>query len=136
MKRKVVVVLFFVVVFGLPIVWYLFLQIFGENKFDLPKIEQWDQTCLPTDQAAVVIDPSLFGEFPNELKRINRKLAEQVVIGLEAFSVQTCSTPYDFYLVDEDGWVRGQFEVSREEVDRLLAEIDIYLLNKRNESGN
>lgn len=135
MKRKVLVILFFVVVFGLPVAWYLFLQAFGENRFDLPKIEEWDQSCIAVHHAAVIYDPSLFTEWPNELRRIKNKLATQDLIHLREYPSDECGEAFDFYLVDEEGWVRGQFVISMEEVDRLMAEIDIYLLNKQNESG-
>lgn len=133
MKRKVLVFLFFLVVFGLPVIWYLFLQLFGENKFDLPKLQKWDQTCVAVDQASVVLDPDLLESSPNLYRRINAKLEGQDIIQKLEYSSDECATDFAFYLVDEEGWVRGQFELTREEVDRLMAEIDIYLLNKRNE---
>ena len=35
-------------------------------------------------------------------------------------------------LVDHDGMIRGIYDLKREEVDRFLAEVDIYVLNYRN----
>lgn len=135
MKRKVLVALFFVVVFVLPIVWYLFLQIFGENKFDLPRLRQWEESCTQISGPTLLLDSKTFDKFPNELRRIRRKMNSQDVIELQEIT-DKCVADYDFYLIDEDGWVRGEFQASREEVDRLMAEIDIYLLNKKNESSN
>ena len=57
MLRRVGVILFFVVVFGLPVGWYLFLQIFGENKFDLPVIEKYEQPNCEFNGPVVLSKP-------------------------------------------------------------------------------
>lgn len=130
MKRKVIVVLFFIVVFALPLVWYLFLQLFGENKFDLPKIRKWDQNCLELRDASLLVDSAAFASYPNQLRRIEMRMSKQKSIELVGFSADGCGEVHDFFLVDREGWIRGEFDVSREEVDRLMAEIDIYVLNE------
>jgi hypothetical protein len=127
MKRRILVILFFVVVFGLPVAWYLFLQTFGENQFDLPRIERWNQECLAVNDPALVIKEGAFTEFPNQWKRIQAKIQSQDFVSIKMTS--SCDLTSDLYLVDEAGWVRGEFVVSREEIDRLLAEMDILILN-------
>lgn len=127
MKKKVLVILFFIVVFGFPVSWYLFLQAFGENQFALPKIEQWDDQCFEVSTPTLLIQAGSFDEFPNQWKRIQTRMDQQALISVQ--EVEGCEIIFDMYLVDETGWVRGQFETSRKETDRLLAEIDILILN-------
>lgn len=135
MKRKAWIVFFFVIVFGLPVSWYLFLQLFGENQFDLPKLKTWDVSCDSLAGASVVVDDSFKSEWPNEFARIRQVVEEQPELALKLTDASSCTGGiFSFYLIDADGWVRGQFTGSREEVDRLLAELDIYLMNERNES--
>lgn len=137
MKRKILVVLFFVVVFGLPIFWYLFLQAFGENKFDLPQMFEWDNTCAQKEASACVfVDKSELRDLPNEKRRITLKLESTPEVIVREVVMDSCQGASEMYFVDEHGWVRGEYTLNREEVDRLLAEIDIYVLNYRNESGS
>lgn len=123
--------MFFVVVFGLPVAWYLFLQTFGENQFALPKIARWDQHCIELAQPSLVIREGAFQSYPNQWKRVEIALKKSGVFSLK--EVKTCDLDHDLYLVDQEGWIRGTFMVNREEVDRLLAEIDIYLHNRQND---
>lgn len=122
------------VVFGIPVSWYLFLQFFGENKFDLPRMGQWDTTCVTLDRASLVVRRGEFTDFPNQLKRTQEKLKGQNVIDL--LLVDSCDFGSEMCLVDNREMIRGKYQINREEIDRLLTEIDIYLLNVQNESGN
>lgn len=135
--RKIVVVLFFVIVFGLPVAWYLFLQAFGENKFDLPRISEWNQSCMQSGQrACLFLDKSQIKNAPNQKNRIAMKLTNVAeIIAVREMALDSCQLPYEMYFVDELGWVRGEYMINREEVDRLMAEIDIYLLNYTNGSS-
>ncbi|RED96239.1 hypothetical protein [Marinoscillum furvescens] len=128
MKRKALVVLFFIVVFGLPVCWYLFLQAFGENKFALPVLSTYESTCdsLSFDKAGLLVDADLAKTYPNEFARIDERLNQESNLQLVLTS---CEMADDMMLVDHENQVRGIYDLNREEVDRLLAEIDIYLMN-------
>lgn len=129
MKRKLLVSAFFVTVFGLPVCWYLFLQFFGTNQFDLPKLGSWQCNAVQLSGASVVVDRQQSIDYPNEMSRISEHLQNQQGITLVLFEQEACELPNAVYLVDASLEVRGTFGINRAEVDRLLAEIDIYLHN-------
>ncbi len=130
-KNKIVTPLFFIVVFGFPVGWYLFLQTFGENKFDLPVIQAWDDECY-NERDFVYLNVSDSVEHPNEIARLRVKLSVSDNIKNIEFSDNRCALNSDNYLVDEEGNVRGAYELTRLDIDRFAAELDIYLLNKAN----
>lgn len=130
MKRKVLVVVFFAVVFGLPVCWYLFLQTFGENKFALPIISEWQAPCdsLATTGATLVIQKELVSQKPNEISRVTEHLEKSALISIRFTS---CALTDEMVLIDSENRVRGRYVMNREEVDRLLAEMDIYVMNQK-----
>jgi hypothetical protein len=129
MLRKLAVISFFIVVFGLPVGWYLTLQIFGENKFDLPVLEQLDAACVLNSGGYLLIDSLDFLNNKNEWRRISKKIKHVNHDELEIISTAGCMFEKPVVLVDQKGQLRGAYDVSREETDRLLTEIDIYILN-------
>jgi len=133
-QRKLVVIAFFVVVFGLPVAWYLFLQGFGENQFALPVLGKAEYVCDQESQDyAIVRLDSLTGHFkPNERQRVIRKLMDIGEVKLLEGNKDSCKWQYEMSLVDHEGMIRGIYDLKREEVDRFLAEVDIYVLNYRN----
>ncbi|MFH6982401.1 hypothetical protein ACHKAR_03075 [Marinoscillum luteum] len=130
-KSRPIVIVFFVIVFGLPIAWYFFLQAFGENRFDLPVLGEWNTTCI-NDSSFVVLDANVAMDFVNERNRIIAKMKDLQKMNYHEYPLDSCGLPGSIYLVDNGRMIRGEFELNREEVDRLLAEIDIYLLNLDN----
>lgn len=132
-QRKIVVVGFFIIVFGLPVAWYLFLQAFGENRFDLPVFEKAVSECTVMDKKALVrLDKTVGLLKPNERQRVITKLMDIGEVELIEANSDSCKWSYEMSLVDHDGMIRGIYEFNREEVDRLMAEVDIYVLNYRN----
>ncbi|MFT6881353.1 MAG: hypothetical protein ACI83W_000654 [Marinoscillum sp.] len=130
--RKLIVVFFFIVVFGLPVAWYLFLQAFGENRFDLPVLESIQNECLSNNESKVYLDSITLSSNPNEKSRIVTRLSRQSVLNWSIIDFTQCGLDGSIILMDSLDQVRGVYEVNREEVDRFLAEIDIYLLNYAN----
>ncbi|MFY0606874.1 MAG: hypothetical protein JXR10_09165 [Cyclobacteriaceae bacterium] len=128
-KNKILVTLFFVVVFGFPVTWYLFLQTFGENRFDLPVIGEWNSSCYQTMEQ-VYINVSDSGKYTNELVRVRNKMAEVSDIKYLEVVSDSCDLEKEIYLIDNQGRVRGYYDLSRTDIDRFAAELDIYLLNK------
>jgi hypothetical protein len=130
MKKRIVVVLFFIVVFGLPIFWYLVLQIFGENKFDLPKLGLIDSTCVERDNVAtLLIDSSAINNHINELNRLLEQFVDIDSNDLKMSYSINCLNNSEALLIDHLGVIRGEYLITREEMDRMLTEMDIYLLN-------
>lgn len=130
MSKKILVVLFFIVVFGLPVGWYLTLQIFGENKFDLPILTVLEEECIEVSgQAYLVIDSLSFTDNRTEWKRIKKRLQNVEQTDIAIVSTSKCNGDNEIIFVDESGQIRGNYEISREEADRLITEIDIYLYN-------
>jgi hypothetical protein len=130
MKKRIVVVLFFIVVFGLPIFWYLVLQIFGENKFDLPKHGLIDSTCVERDNVAtLLIDSSAINNHINELNRLLEQFVDIDSNDLKMSYSINCLNNSEALLIDHLGVIRGEYLITREEMDRMLTEMDIYLLN-------
>ncbi len=130
MKRKILVVTFFIIVFALPITWYFILQIFGENKFDLPVLEPVNESCISVkNRTYLQIDSLTLVENRNEAKRLVKGLSDIKQSEIEVVYGKSCFKNYDIVFVDSVGRLRGGYQVSREEMDRLLTELDIYLLN-------
>ncbi|MFT6865876.1 MAG: hypothetical protein ACJA08_000702 [Cyclobacteriaceae bacterium] len=130
MKRKLLVILFFIVVFGLPITWYFFLQVFGENKFDLPVLEQLDADCIAlNDHTYLLLDSVKLSQNKNEAKRLSKHLSGIKQSEIQVVNGKSCLDEYEIIFVDSLGQLRGGYAISREEMDRLLTELDIYLLN-------
>ncbi len=135
MKRRIGVILFFVVVFGLPVGWYLFLQIFGENKFDLPVMERYVQPNCEIQGPVVLSKSDFVQQNPNQFERLLKTLNNNSEIGFYSID-SACTMGHPLIFVDEKKMVRGVYEATREDVDRLLAEVDIYLLNQQNAKSN
>ena len=135
MKRRIGVILFFVVVFGLPVGWYLFLQIFGENKFDLPVMEKYVQPNCEIQGPVVLSKSDFVQQNPNQFERLLKSLNNNPEIGFYSID-SACTMGHPLIFVDEKKMVRGVYEATREDVDRLLAEVDIYLLNQQNAKSN
>lgn len=133
-QRKIVVIAFFVVVFGLPVGWYLFLQAFGENQFALPVLEAAEFACEEESKTyAIVRLDSVIGRIkPNERQRVIKKLMDIGEVKLVEGNKDSCKWKYEMTLIDHEGMIRGIYDLKREEVDRFMAEVDIYVLNYRN----
>lgn len=128
--KKVIVVGFFIVVFGFPVSWYLILQLFGENQFDIPAYGQVAKECLVTQNAYLQLRAEGWDDRKNELNRLKRKFdsVEPAMVEL-VLSGKCLSDTIDAVLVDHSGVYRGFYKANRQEVDRILTEVDIYLNN-------
>ncbi|WP_258105096.1 hypothetical protein [Marinoscillum sp. MHG1-6] len=127
--KKLIVAGFFIVVFVLPISWYLILQIFGENKFDIPKFEMVADSCRIVDGAYLQLNAELWETKRNELTRIKRRFESVSDSEMKLIMEESCLKDNAAVLVDEEGYYRGFYKASREETDRILTEVDIYLTN-------
>lgn len=133
MLKKPIKFLILAIIFGVPVFWYLFLQLFGDNKFELAVIDEVSNVC----------DTSGFGlyvlENPTSISEINQY--ERLVIFLKSKaiplyeSVDPCLKENfggSILLIDEIEQIRGIYGYSIQEIDRTMVETDL-LLNLLNE---
>ena len=57
-------------VFGLPISWYLFLQAFGQNQFQLSSIGMVDEICELASSTLYILDTSVIDDEKLQLQRL------------------------------------------------------------------
>lgn len=120
------------VVFLIPVVWYLFLQLFGSNKFELVAISSVDEQCaqfesLTVSHRAINFDPAQQSHF----NRVQFKTkAKKVSLVADTLGMFNCLSISEVLLLTEGSNVWGAYDLDREGVDRLLTEMDIVLLQK------
>jgi len=125
--------LIFLVVFLIPVGWYLFLQLFGSNSFAIELKASINPQCGLFEEIAVITKgDSVSLSKKNYLDRVTYAV-ERKSIRLEIkdqFFFDCINQPAsDLVLVDERG-VWGGYTLSRDGVDLLLTELDILLLQK------
>ncbi|MBC6399860.1 MAG: hypothetical protein GDA51_04190 [Ekhidna sp.] len=130
--------LIFLVVFLIPVVWYLFLQLFGNNSFSLELKEEIDTSCGTFDDVTVIVKTdSVSLSKQNYLERVKfgiNKRSVRLVINNIIFFQCIDEPETDLILLDEQGlW--GSYSLSRDGVDLLLTEVDILLLQKSHGKG-
>lgn len=111
-----------------PCLWYLFLQGFGENRFELPRFTELPEQCMDKSgfqsKPFLVVGDSVSVLYPNEWSRVERALGQREV---SYFVDESCTELLDFLLVDKSGLIRGKYGSTRADVDRLITELDVYL---------
>ncbi|MEM6641566.1 MAG: hypothetical protein AAF616_01190 [Bacteroidota bacterium] len=124
--------LIFIVVFLIPVVWYLFLQLFGTNKFSLVLERDLGECDTATLVRVTYGFDSVSTAKRNYLQRVFYAAEKRSVLmkrqGRDFFDCVN-QTEADLVLIDEAG-IWGGYELSREGVDRLITELDILLLQK------
>lgn len=124
--------LFFFVVFLIPVGWYLFLQIFGENKFSLEVIRTIPYDCLEVNEVTIFrTSDSVTVSQRNYLNRITYKTtSKKIPVQSDQDKLFDClNIQNDLILADEEG-VWGVYDLDREGVDQLLTELDILIIQK------
>ena len=125
--------LIFLVVFLIPVGWYLFLQLFGSNSFSLRLESEIESSCALFQEVQVVskIDSVSISK-QNYLERVQFSTSKKkILLATESQDFFDCinQSDADLVLVDERGlW--GAYSLSRDGVDLLLTELDILLLQK------
>lgn len=126
MSRRLLKILVFVIAFMVPVSWYLFLQLFGENKFELEVIRSLDNDCLEGINTVFLLSSSISVEEKNELNRLSRFLDEQQIkLNTDSLCLTDVTTP--LALVDRDKQLRGTYGLSILEIDRAIVEIRLLL---------
>ncbi len=114
-------------------IWYLFLQIFGENKFELEVIEQLDSPCLQNETAIWYLPGPVTTREQNQLMRLTEYVEERE-LHLIPDSIN-CFHSFEkpsLLLVDDNNDLRGIYDLTIREVDRAMVEIDL-LMTLQNE---
>lgn len=129
MNRKSLKVLLLLIIFGVPVFWYLFLQLFGENKFELPvqEISFFKKGCITSNGFYLAQKYNSLDE-KNQYNRL-KQYADSNGLTIEMLS-DTCVTDtlsHKIYLVDELNRVRGSYNYSISDIDRAKAEGDLLI---------
>lgn len=139
----------------LPVVIFIFLKLFGKNKFDIPVYYKngVDSVCVINKSKPFEVDdiiiksidwknqPALLTFAPSEKELENFKHVWQEIETEEVTSVYLAAdstqwrdclllmrSPWKTVLVDKDKHIRGYYNLnSREETDRLIVELKILL---------
>lgn len=122
----------FIIVFLIPIAWYLFLQSFGNNNFNLELKETLSGDCNLNAVTIIRNVDSLTLAQTNYFKRVEYGAKDRsIAITSDKKIITSCLNQNDenLVLLNEKG-VWGYYELSREGVDQLLTELDILLLQE------
>lgn len=121
------------IIFGVPVFWYLFLQFFGENKFELAVIDEIPIVCATYGFGIYVLEnPTSISEI-NQYERLVSFLKSKSIPLYD--SVDPCikeNFKGSVLLIDEIEQIRGIYSYSIQEIDRTIVETDL-LLNLLNE---
>lgn len=130
--KKLIKVSLLIIIFGVPVVWYLFLQLFGTNQFELQVLET---DFLPSQchEGVVMLLYSEERETSADKNQFNRIKQYAQAKGISFKPIAGCidQPAFDLFLVDQKNQLRGQYSYEILEVDR--AEVEIDLLQKINE---
>ena len=122
----------FFIVFLLPVGWYFFLQLFGDNKFSLELISDIPVECKGyTDISILYGSDSMSAAQINHFNRITYQATKKnIPLLLDSIGFMECvKISQGVVLVSSEG-IWGSYDLSREGVDRLLTEMDILLMQK------
>ncbi len=117
-------------IFLIPVTWYLFLQIFGSNKFALDSVVPIAEECGKIDEISVLYKgDSSATELTNYLSRvIYQTQAKEIPLVYNQSSLFEClQVTKEFVLANKDG-IWGVYNLDREGVDQLLTELDILII--------
>ena len=126
MNSRVFKIFLLSIIFGVPVCWYLFLQLFGENQFELNVIRSIDTLCysggvliyqasLPQDTEAENQQARLKGLLEDR----GQKLVESPIDCIRD------TARYDLYLIDDRSQLRGMYDWTISDIDRLAIELDL-----------
>lgn len=128
MKGKGLKRLIIFIVFLIPVVWYLILQLFGDNRFSLALIGEIPENCGMYDEITIISQSDTLSVVEtNYMNRViyaadkrNATLTYQPVSFFECIN----QIDSDLVLINKEG-IWGGYTLSREGVDQLLTELDI-----------
>ena len=114
-------------ILGVPVFWYLFLQLFGENQFELQPIRDFQSDCFKNSVSIIVTQSPEGIDEENQLDRLVNKVDNrQVRVLVDSLNCVPDSSAEKLYLIDGTQ-LRGAYLLTIDEVDRLLVEQDLLL---------
>ncbi len=133
MKSRGLKRLIIFVVFLIPVAWYFILQLFGDNKFSLELIDVVADNCNSYNAITIVSkDDTLSIVETNYMNRVIYAAEKRnSILTYETQDFFDCinQSNVDLVLLNKEGlW--GSYSLSREDVDRLLTELDILTLQQ------
>jgi len=130
-RKKGIARFIFLIVFLLPITWYLILQLFGSNRFQLNQLQEIPTACGQFQSITIILkQDSLSLTKQNYLQRVaygaKKRAIEMVDADVQFFECLE-RRESDIALVSEKG-LFGMYTLSREGVDQFLTELDVLIL--------
>ncbi len=122
----------FFVIFLIPVGWYLFLQLFGSNKFALTSILPIPEECGEVSEISVLYTgDSLGANQTNYLDRVTYQAkTKNIPFRYDQTGLFNCiQVEQELILANNEG-VWGVYDLNREGVDQLLTELDILIIQK------
>ena len=126
--KKIVKFFILILVFGLPVSWYLFLQAFGQNQFQLSPVGIVHETCNLESASLYILDTGIVDDEKLQLQRLMIQLKDNNWSYDFYTSKEDCFGEFNTYpliLVGDSREIIGYYELSIEEVDRVLVEFDL-----------
>jgi len=126
--KKILKFFILILVFGLPVSWYLFLQAFGQNQFQLSPVGNVNETCNLESASLYIIDTSVVDDEKLQLQRLMIQLIDNDWSYNFYTFKEDCFGEFNTYpliLVGYNREIIGYYELSIEEVDRVLVEFDL-----------
>jgi len=117
------------IVFGLPISWYLFLQAFGQNQFQLSPVGMVDEICELASGTLYILDTSVIDDEKLQLQRLVVQFTDNEWPYHYYSSSEVCFGVFNKFpliLVGDNREIIGNYKLSIEEVDRVIVEFDLF----------
>ena len=127
--KKILKFFILILVFGLPVSWYLFLQAFGQNQFQLSPVGNVNETCNLESASLYILDTGVVNDEKLQLQRLMIQLKDNNWSYDFYTSQEDCFGEFNTYpliLVGDNREIIGYYELTIEEVDRVLVEFDLF----------
>ena len=126
--KKILKFVILTLVFGLPVSWYLFLQTFGQNQFELFPIGKFNEICELESNTLYILDTAVINDQKLQLQRLVIELNNNNLSHKYYFDNKNCFGDLVFYpliLVGDNRDIIGNYKLNIEGVDRALVEFDL-----------
>jgi len=139
-KRRLFTLTILFIIFGVPVFWYLFLQVFGENKFELPVLylKGIETSCLRDSPTFIYREGPTSTAEENQFKRLEQYSISNSFgfIPYDSACIASDFEVEDFILVNRKGDIIGNYPLTILEVDRAIAEGDLLIELIKNGTNN
>ena len=122
--RKGLKALVLIIIFGVPVIWYLFLQFFGTNEFELPTLGTANQACVSDELSVLILSEPIATEERNQFNRIEQNALTKELLKTPGEECQF--EDWDLILVAVNGDIKGAYLWEIAEIDRLITEVELY----------